>query len=317
MSQAAKTLPPLFVERIRALYPGRDGEQVLASFEKERPTAFRPNTLKTDARSLRKKLEEQGFKLEALTFPPGCFLLRNRRQRDIEETESYRTGELYLQNPSSMLPPHLLLPLPGESVLDLAAAPGGKTTQMAAMMEGKGHLVAVEENAVRAEKLKANLVRQGVSYVQVEVEDGALWGRRHPESYDRVLLDAPCSAEGRFQCGEPASYRYWKENTPAQCSKLQRRLFKGAFEALKPGGRLFYSTCAISPEENEGVASWALNEYAGHLQIERLSMPLLNIRRGINGWGSQTYDPTVGRAIRVLPSAIFEGFFAVLFRKNA
>jgi len=315
MSTAAKRLPAAFVERIRALYPGRDGELALAAFEKPRPTAFRPNLLKTDARSLRRKLEEEGFKLESLVYPPGCFLLRNRRQRDLEETASYREGELYVQNPSSMLPPHLLAPQPGERVLDLAAAPGGKTTQMAGMMGGQGVLVAVEENAVRAEKLKANLARQGATGVQVEVEDGALWGRRHPESYDKVLLDAPCSAEGRFQCDEPSSFRYWRDNTPSQSAKLQRRLLKGAFEALRPGGHLLYSTCAISPEENEGVTDWALREYAGRWVTEAVALSLLNVRRGLNGWGSQVFDPTVGRAVRVIPTATFEGFFAVLFKK--
>lgn len=315
MSTAAKVLPPVFVERVRALYPGQDGERVLASFEKERPTALRPNTAKIDVRTLRKKLEEQGFKLEALPYPPGCFLLRNRRLRDLEETYSYLSGELYVQNPSSMLPPHLLAPRPGEAVLDLAAAPGGKTTQMAAMMEGQGTLVAVEENPIRAEKLKANLSRQGFDRVLVAVEDGALWGRRNPNTFDRVLLDAPCSAEGRFQCEEPSSFRYWKENTPAQCAKLQRRLFKGAFEALKSGGFLLYSTCAISPEENEGVVDWALHEFNGRLSVEVIQLPLLNVRGGLKGWGSVIFDPTVGRAIRVLPTDRFEGFFAALFKK--
>jgi 16S rRNA (cytosine1407-C5)-methyltransferase len=315
MSHAAKTLPPAFVERIRLLYPDRDAELVLASFEKERPTAFRPNLLKTDARSLRRVMEEQGFKLETLPYPPGCFLLRNKRQRDLEDTKSYLSGDLYVQNPSSMIPPHLLAPQPGERILDLAAAPGGKTTQMAGMMAGSGELVAVEENPIRAEKLKANLIRQGASWVRVEVGDGALFGRRNPGAFDRVLLDAPCSAEGRFQSSEPSSFKYWKESTPQQCAKLQRRLFKGAVEALKPGGLLLYSTCAISPEENEGVVDWALKDFAGALETQSLSLPLLNVRSGLKRWGSMDFDSTVGRTLRVLPTSNFEGFFAALFRK--
>ena len=315
MSHAAKTLPPAFVERIRLLYPGRDAELVLASFEKERPTAFRPNLLKTDAHSLRRELEGQGFKLESIPYPPGCFLLRNKRQRDLEETKSYLSGELYVQNPSSMIPPHLLAPQPGESVLDLAAAPGGKTTQMAGMMNVTGVLVAVEENPIRAEKLKANLLRQGATHVRVEVGDGAIFGRGNPKAFDRVLLDAPCSAEGRFQSAEPSSYKYWKESTPQQCAKLQRRLFKGALESLKSGGFLLYSTCAVSPEENEGVVDWALHEFPGVLETVPLALPLLNVRGGLKAWGSVVYDPTVGRSIRVLPANNFEGFFATLIRK--
>jgi 16S rRNA (cytosine1407-C5)-methyltransferase len=214
-----------------------------------------------------------------------------------------------------MIPPYLLAPRPNDHVLDLAAAPGGKTTQMACMMERSGVLVAVEENPVRAEKLKANLQRQGAKDVEVEVEDWALYGRRNPNAFDRVLLDAPCSAEGRFQTTEPSSYKYWKENTPQQCSKLQRRLFKGAFEALKPGGLMLYSTCAISPEENEGVVDWALREYPGILETLPLNLPIQNLRRGLNVWGSVVFDPGVGRTLRVLPNPQFEGFFAALFRK--
>jgi 16S rRNA (cytosine1407-C5)-methyltransferase len=183
-------------------------------------------------------------------------------------------------------------------------------------MGGKGSLAAVEENPIRAEKLKANLARQGARFVQVEVADGAVWARKHPETFDRVLLDAPCSAEGRFQSEEPSSFKYWREDTPAKCAKLQRRLFKGAFEALKVGGHLLYSTCAISPEENEVLADWALKEYPGKLEILPVAVSVPNVRGALNAWGSQTFHTTVGRGVRILPTNVFEGFFAVLFRKK-
>ncbi len=317
MSRAVQVLPPAFVERFRAIYPGRDGEQGLAAFEKARLPSFRVNTLKTTTRALRLRLESQGFKLEAFPYPPGCFLLKNRRQRDLEETESYRSGELYMQNPSSMVPPHLLSPAPGMSVLDMAAAPGGKTSQMAALMENTGVLTAFEENPVRAEKLKANLKRQGVTFARVEVGDGAVLAKKAPEAYDRVLLDAPCSAEGRFQTGDHASFGYWKEETPSKCAKLQRRLFRAAFEALKPGGVLSYSTCAIAPEENEGVLDWAMEHFEGRLEICPLRAPIANARPGISAWRGKRFQEGVSGALRFIPTQVFEGFFCAILRKRA
>ena len=317
VKKASAVLPPEFVARVREIYPGRDGEAALAAFEKPRGTTLRPNRLKTDARTLRRRLEEAGFKLENLPYPPDAFLLRNRRQRDLEETAAYSDGELYLQNPSSMVPPHLLAPTPGMAVLDLAAAPGGKTTQLASMLGGEGRLVACEENPVRAEKLRATLRRQGATFVEVQEGDGAVLARRMPEAFDRVLLDAPCSAEGRFDSGEPSSYRYWKEDVPAKAARLQRRLFKGAFEALKPGGMLVYSTCAVSPEENEGMVAWALAQYAGRLIVLPSTAPTSNARPGLRFWRGNAFPADTSKSMRLLPTQVFEGFYVCLFRKTA
>jgi len=317
MAKASQTLPPAFVERIRRVYPGRDGETALAAFEKPRPTSFRPNLLKMDARALKAKLEEQGFKLEAVPYPTGAFILRNRRQRDLEDTFSYQNGELYVQNLSSMVPPLLLDPKPGEIVLDMAAAPGSKTTQMAAIMGDRGKIHAMEENLIRAEKLKANLNRQGVSIATVEVVDGAVAAKKTPGLYDKVLLDAPCSAEGRFQSEERSSFGYWKEDTPAKAAKLQRRLFRAAVEALKVGGRMVYSTCAISPEENEGLVAWALAEFPGRLEVLPATVPLTAARPGLGAWGATPYHESVRKTLRIMPTPLLEGFYAAVLRKTS
>src|SRR6185436_10790892 len=119
----------------------------------------------------------------------------------------------------------------------LTAAPGSKTTQMSCLMGGKGNITANDNNEVRLSKLKANIEKQGAGNVELlPAGDGGLVWRDHFEAFDRVLLDAPCSAEGRFLLDEPYTYRFWKDNTNRKMAKDQRRLFKSAFLALKPGG---------------------------------------------------------------------------------
>ena len=167
-----------------------------------------------------------------------------------------------------MIPPLVLEPRPGDWVLDLAAAPGSKTTQMASLMKNQGSILANDNNPIRLEKLKANAALQGASNIKLlpSGEGGMVW-KTHYEKFDRVLLDTPCSSEGRFQLEKPSSFGYWKEDTNRKMAKDQRRLFKSALLSLKPGGRMVYSTCTFAPEENEMILNWALETYGPSLKI--------------------------------------------------
>jgi NOL1/NOP2/sun family putative RNA methylase len=317
MSPSKRSLPPLFLEKLRRMIPNNQWDKVLRSFSLERPTTFRVNTLKMDPSSLKERLEPLGFKVENVPWYKEAFILRKGTQKDLERTGLYKKGEIYVQGLSSMVPPLVLAPKPGEKVLDLTAAPGSKTTQLACLMGNEGSILANDDNPIRVGKLKANAALQGATNVTVPpAGDGALVWKDHYQGFDRVLLDAPCSSEGRFQLDEPSTYGYWREDTNRRMAKDQRRLLKSAVLSLKPGGTLVYSTCTFAPEENEMVVQWALETYGDALKMEEISISLPLHTRGLAGWGDLKFDPSVVKSVRVLPTADVEGFFGAKLKKT-
>jgi 16S rRNA (cytosine1407-C5)-methyltransferase len=309
-------LPEAFELKLRRIIPANQWNQVLRSFNEERPTTFRVNHLKPSQQTMKERLEPQGFKIENVLWYKDAFILRKGRQKDLEKTDLYKNGEIYVQGLSSMVPPLVLAPMPGDKVLDLTAAPGSKTTQLAVLMKNQGQIVANDNNAIRLEKLKANAALQGATNVTVleAGEGGMVWKENH-EAFDKVLLDAPCSSEGRFQLDTPSTYGYWREDTNRKMAKDQRRLLKSAVLSVKPGGTLVYSTCTFSPEENEMVVQWALETYGDALEIEDITLPLPLHTRGLTQWGDLKFHPGVAKSVRVLPTPDVEGFFAVRFKK--
>jgi len=312
-----RQLPQPFLDKLRRLLPANQWDKVLKSFTQERPTTFRANTLKVEAPSLRRELEAEGLKVENVLWYRDAFILRKGTQKELERTAAYKEGRLYVQGLSSMVPPLVLAPGPKEKVLDLTAAPGSKTTQMACLMRNEGDLVANDDNPVRVEKLKANLALQGATCAGVlgPGDGGLVWKGRF-EAFDKVLLDAPCSSEGRFQLDSPSTFGYWREDTNRKMAKDQRRLFKSAFLSLRPGGTMVYSTCTFAPEENEGVLQWAKETYGDALEIEAIATGLPAHTRGLSGWGNLKFDPSVERSIRVLPTQDVEGFFVARVKKT-
>lgn len=216
-----------------------------------------------------------------------------------------------------MLPPLILDPRRGENVLDLTAAPGSKTTQMAALMNNSGRLVAGDSDQRRIYKLLANLKVQGVTNVEVKRSDSRFFWREHFEEFDRVLLDAPCTTEGSFLSAEPETFAHWSLKEVRKKSFLQRSLIFSAVNCLRPGGVLVYSTCTLAPEENEAVVDFALRKFKGRLAVETPALRLPNFSSALTRFGLETFNGGVGRAIRVFPDDKFEGFFICRLKKIA
>lgn len=310
-------LPELFLKRLQNIIPSSKWNQAANTFSAAKPATFRVNTLKTSAEEVRKFLAERNFQLSRIPWFKDAFLLQKRRQRDLEETEIYSTGQIYVQSLSSMVPPLVLDPEPGEIVLDLTAAPGGKTTQIACLMAGEGKIVANENDPIRLEKLKANLALQGVRNVETILSYGESFGNKRPEQFDRVLVDAPCSAEGRFLASEPPSYRYWNLDKVKEAAKLQKKLLISGLKALKPGGILVYSTCTFSPEENEEVVDFALQTFKGLVKLEPAALALHNQMPGLVKWEGRPLGSSLKKTIRILPTPDMEGFFIARMKKEA
>ena len=233
-------LPQAFLERMQLQLSEEYGD-FLKSLERPRAVALRFNPLKGPQPELPfvkdpVPWEEQGFYYDP-DSRPGLHVY-------------HEAGVYYLQEASAMAPVMLLDPQPGERVCDLCSAPGGKTTQIAGRMLGKGFLLCNEWSPKRAKILSRNIERMGVANALVTNEEVSRLAQRFPGFFDRVLVDAPCSGEGMFR-KEEAAVTDWSQDTVEMCARRQSDILDSAAKLLKPGGRLVYSTCTFAPEEDE------------------------------------------------------------------
>lgn len=313
MKKAAFNLPQPFLDRLKKIYP-QEFPAILETFFKRKTPAFRINYLKTDLTSLRRNLQSEHIKCKELSFPQGAFLLKSPL-RKLQETNIYSQGHIYVQNVSSMLPAIYLEPKGGDKILDLCAAPGAKTTQILSLAPS-AEVIAIEKVRKRYYKLLSNLKLAGADSVRAYLLDGGLVRKKFSEYFDKILVDTPCSAEGRFFIGNPKSYKYWKPKKIKEMVRKQKKLLGAAFFALKKSGTLIYSTCTLSVEENEEIVDWLLNKFKDNLEILPLKIPLANVKAGKLRWKNKRFSPYLGRAKRVIPTEIMEGFFIAKIKKT-
>lgn len=302
-------LPQAFRDLLCSVVPKTRQSSVLDSFACEKPVTFRANRLKTTASQLRLELAQASLSAKDIPWYPEAFALPFSEKRPLTETAAFYEGRLYIQNLASMLAPLALDPQPGETVLDLAAAPGGKATQIAALMGNEGRLSAVEAIKPRFFRLKANLEQQGVSIARTFLMDGRLVGRKCPQMFDRILLDAPCSSEARFTRLDPQSWSHWSPRKVKEAARKQKGLIAAAWAALKPGGVLIYCTCSFSPEENELIVQELLGKHGTQVVIERWRPPLENIQDGLTSWQDKKLHSVLADTLRILPDGLMDGFY--------
>jgi NOL1/NOP2/sun family putative RNA methylase len=310
IGEARQRLPAEFLKSLQEAFPQSVSQAILRGMCVRRPTTLRVNTLRAAPHELAAFLRETGVKFRTVPWCPQGFIMSELRERDVEKWDWYREGRIYLQSLSSMVPVMALDPRPGERVLDIAAAPGSKTTQMAAMMENQGFIMAVELDAIRAERLSYNVALQGCANVEVRTGRGERMGDEMPAFFDRVLLDVPCSGEGRFIVGLPATSRSWSRKLVADRARLQKKLLASGFRALRPGGVLVYSTCTLNLEENERIIQWALESFP--LETEKIPLSIPGSWAGI----SRGQNTGISKALRLFPDAQKEGFFICRMRKS-
>jgi len=307
-------LPPEFTERLKRILSAEAYRLALESYARPRALSFRMNPLKAMLPNEREVLTES-FGLKPVPWCQEAFVASRGTLRELQETEAYQRGALYVQELSSMVPALLLEPKPGETILDLTAAPGSKTSQMAAVMNNTGRILANDVSRARFFKMKANMENLGVRNVDYRVSKGENVGRKMSGVFDRVLLDAPCSGEGRFHLSDPESFSGWKLSKYKSLVPRQKMLFYSAWQALKPGGTLVYSTCTFAPEENEGILDWALEKFET-MKILPVNQRMPNWTAGMTAWGKHTYDAQVENAVRILPDGVMEGFFSAKILKQ-
>jgi NOL1/NOP2/sun family putative RNA methylase len=318
--QTEDGLPFGFRDRLSEQFTAETLALLETTFTQRFPVV-RINTLRSSVGEIKGRLLGEGIELCELPFCDYAFAILNRPMAEIVRHELCVRGEIYPQSFASLLVPCALDPKPGEQVLDLCAAPGSKTSQIAMLMERQGSLIANEPARTRFFKLKANLERLGVfskqgEFVSLLRTDGARLFSRYRNSFDRILVDAPCSAEARFIRGDTQSFGVWSSRQVKKCASLQKKLLGTAFQMVRPGGVVLYSTCTLSLEENEEVADWALRKFGDLVTLEPLSMPGVQ-RCHSDGVSAEEILPAVKQGtFRIAPDRFAESFFLAKFRRK-
>ena len=258
-------LPIKFLEKMQNIL-GDEYDAFIKTYEENRKAALRINTLKGNGEKLFSVLDE---KLSPVPWTSDGYFYPDTMQPG--KNPLHEAGAYYIQEPSAMLPAELLKAQPGECILDLCAAPGGKTTKIAADMKGEGMLVANEIHPKRAAILSSNVERMGIKNAVVTNESSDRLLKKFPEFFDRILVDAPCSGEGMFRKDEEARAQ-WSEENVIKCAVRQKEILDNAAAMLRPGGKLVYSTCTFSPEENEKMIVDFLNDHP-EFSVEKIDTP--------------------------------------------
>ena len=296
-------IPQFLIEMLEEQYGKNLVDEILKAYSAKRKVTFRVNTLKTTIENIEKVLKNAGIEVSKVTWSDNAFIVKNASEKELEELDAYKNGEIYLQSLSSMLPPIILEPKEGLDILDMAAAPGGKTTQMAVLTNNKAHITACEMNKIRAEKLKYNIEKQGATSVYVMETDS----RRISDffSFDQILLDSPCSGSGTLNADDSNVEKYFTTKIIEKCKKTQFELLKKALKVLKPGKEMVYSTCSILSCENEEIVEKILKSN----QCEIVPIKFKGIEE------IPLLPSKIKGTICVKPNELYEGFFVAKIRK--
>ena len=309
----ASDIPAYLAQLIDDAYDGDAASRVVSGLRDacRRPVTLRANTLKATADEVASALGEAGIGWSHPSWYADAFVLDGVRERAVWDLDIYREGKVYLQSLSSMMPPLALAPRDGADILDMCAAPGGKTSQIVALSRGLAHVTACEMNAARAERLAYNLDKLGCKNVQVMRVDA----RRLDEffAFDQILLDAPCTGAGTVRAGDERAASRITERLLAKVVKSQRALLDRALTVLKPGGTLIYSTCSVLPEENELAVAAALKRHRD-CEVAPVAWEGLDLDADD---APQTLPCALDGALAVCPSRAYEGFFIAAIKKAA
>lgn len=296
-------IPQFLYNKLINQYGNEITEEIINGYSKKRFVTLRVNTIKSTVENVTNILKENNITYNEVKWSKEALIIENANENDIRKLKIYENGEIYLQSLSSMIPPIILDAKAGENVLDMTAAPGGKTTQIAALSSNEALITACEKNKIRLEKLKYNIEKQGAKRINVMNIDA----RNLDEffSFDKILLDAPCSGSGTIYLNDEKMENKFTEDLIKRSIKFQEELINKALKVLKIGEEMVYSTCSILQEENEQIIQKILNK--GNAQIILIDKENL---KGI------PFLPTkIEGAICVKPTDLYEGFFVAKIKK--
>jgi NOL1/NOP2/sun family putative RNA methylase len=268
--------------------------------------SVRVNTIKTSVEQLKKRFKEKNYQVEQIPWiEEGLWI---KTEENLSKSIEHILGYFFIQNASSMIPPLVLNAKPNELILDLCASPGAKTTQLAAMMQNTGLIIANDITYKRLRALRGNLQRCGVLNVVVTKSFGENFWKTGLK-FKKILLDAPCTATGSLN---PRILQQTSLSSIKILSRLQKKLLISASNCLEEDGTLVYSTCSLEPEENEENIDFAVKKLGLTTEKIETKFPCIS---ALTEWDGEKYDDSVANAIRIIPSNKTEGFFICKLRK--
>lgn len=291
-------IPEFLIKQLNKQYGQDLTKQILEGYNKKRPTTLRINTAKTTIEKIKKILQKENIKYETVTWYEDALILEN--DKNIRDLDIYKKGEIYIQSLSSMIPPIVLEPK-NEKILDMAAAPGGKTTEIYNISKREALITAVEKNKIRADRLKYNIEKQGAQATILQ-EDATKLDELF--KFDKILLDAPCSGSGTLNIYDN-SIKYFNEKLLKKCIEIQEKLLNKALKILKQNNIMVYSTCSILYEENEAQLEKLLKKK--QIEIIPIEDELFK--------DIPKLPTTIPGTICVCPNNLFEGFFISIIKK--
>ena len=275
------SFPQWMVQRFIRQYGVEKAEQLCAWYNQPASLWVRTNTLKTTRSELKKQLEEAGLTVRESRHTPEGLKIENAV--NLHQLKAFQQGLFTVQDESSMLVALAAEPAPGQRVLDVCSAPGGKTTHMAQLMKNKGQIFACDIHQHRLDLIAENCKRLGISNVELVKQDGTKLTKRWQEPFDVILCDVPCSGLGVL--GRRADARWSKESEDITgLCKIQRKILEEAAQLVVPGGTLIYSTCTIAPEENQEMVEQFLQDHPEYMLDETLTDCWLDVDKGETGY---------------------------------
>ena len=296
-------IPNFLKEKLLSYYNEEEVNKIIQGYEENKCVTLRINTVKSNKLEVTKILKEENIEYDEVSWYEDAIIIKNVSEDKIRTLSIYEDGKIYLQSLSSMMPPLVLNP-GRESILDMAAAPGGKTTQIYNLSNGEALITACEKNKIRGDRLKYNLTKQGATRVNVLNNDA----RELDDflSFDKILLDAPCSGSGTINLNNENTIKYFNNDLVARSTKVQKELLSKAINLLKKDHEMVYSTCSILREENEEILENFIK--TNKIEIVPINKELFD--------GITLLPTTIEGTICVMPSKLYEGFFIAKIRKK-
>ncbi len=311
-------LPVELVERLNEIYTKEELEIIEKWFNCEnRKTSFRINTLKSSTKEVLEVLKENNLEVEKVKFLKNWYILLNWNEQDLWALDIFEHGKIYLQSISSQMPIDLLDLEDFHKVLDVTAAPGGKTSQASALLKNTWEVIANDNNSIRIDKLNFTLRRQWCKNVKVIKTDARLIWKKNEDYIDyfnHIIADLPCSAEGKINLHKEKTYWFWNLWVVKRNFKLQKEILNSILPMLKVWGTLMYSTCTLAPEENEAIVHMLLSLYP-ELEIQDISIDYKYAKEGLKWFWKHVYRKDISKSIRILPNEETEWFFIAKIKK--
>ena len=294
-------------EILKRDYNEEEIEKIIEGFQKKRYVSLRVNTLKGTKAEVEQVLDDNAVLYREVKWYPDALVILNKDEAFIEGLDIYKEGKIYLQSLSSMIPVIVLAPKEFENILDMAAAPGGKTTQIGALTQNRCMITAVEKNKIRAERLQYNISKLGLKRVTILKKDARYLDENFV--FDKILLDAPCSGSGTLKINNEVVENEFSNDLIERSIKTQEELWRKAYKLLKVRGEMVYSTCSILAQENYELVLKLQKELG--FEVVELDKELID---GLGKSGA-VIDYHQNRGLVIMPNEFYEGFFVVKIRK--